>query len=70
MGRGEAAIGVDVLAVAGTPSIAPLIITKIRFFMPMIIIYMVGYIGLTALAGFAKGFMALKVIGLSTSASS
>jgi uncharacterized membrane protein (DUF485 family) len=29
----------------------------------MIIIYMVGYIGLTTLAGFAKGFLALKVAG-------
>ncbi len=63
MGRGEATIGADLPAMAGTPSIATLINAKIRFFTPMIIIYMVGYIGLTALAGFAKGFMALKVIG-------
>jgi len=45
-------------------SIATLVNAKSRFFTPMIIIYMVGYIGLTALAGFAKGFMALKVIGV------
>ncbi len=63
MARGEATIGADLPAMAGTPSIATLINAKIRFFTPMIIIYMVGYIGLTALAGFAKGFMALKVIG-------
>jgi uncharacterized membrane protein (DUF485 family) len=63
MARGEATIGADLSAMAGTPSIATLIDAKIRFFTPMIIIYMVGYIGLTALAGFAKGFMALKMIG-------
>jgi uncharacterized membrane protein (DUF485 family) len=59
----QARIGADLPAVACTPSLATLINAKIRFFTPMIIIYMVGYIGLTALAGFAKGFMALKVIG-------
>jgi uncharacterized membrane protein (DUF485 family) len=63
MARGEATIGADLSAMAGTASIATLIDAKIRFFTPMIIIYMVGYIGLTALAGFAKGFMALKVTG-------
>jgi uncharacterized membrane protein (DUF485 family) len=59
----QATIGTDLPAMAGAPSIATLINAKIRFFTPMIIIYMVGYIGLTALAGFAKGIMALKVIG-------
>ncbi len=63
MARGEARNGADLSAMAGIASIATLIDAKIRFFTPMIIIYMVGYIGLTALAGFAKGFMALKVIG-------
>jgi uncharacterized membrane protein (DUF485 family) len=63
MARAEATIGVDFPAIAAAPSITTLIDAKIRFFTPMIIIYMVGYIGLTALAGFAKGLMALKVIG-------
>jgi uncharacterized membrane protein (DUF485 family) len=63
MARGEATIGADFPAMAVAPSITTLIDAKIRFFTPMIIIYLVGYIGLTALAGFAKGFMALKVIG-------
>ena len=63
MARGEATMGTGTPAMAGTASIAALINAKIRFFTPMIIIYIVGYIGLTALAGFAKGFMALKVIG-------
>jgi uncharacterized membrane protein (DUF485 family) len=63
MARGEATMGADLPAMAGAPSITTLIAAKIRFFTPMIIIYMISYIGLTALAGFAKGFMALKVIG-------
>jgi uncharacterized membrane protein (DUF485 family) len=63
LARSEATIGVDLPAMAVAPSITTLIDAKIRFFTPMIIIYLVGYIGLTALAGFAKGFMALKVIG-------
>lgn len=63
MARGEATIGPDFPAMAVGPSITTLIDAKIRFLTPMIIIYMVGYIGLTALAGFAKGFIALKVIG-------
>ncbi len=61
--RAEATVGTNLLAMPGTRLIAPLVNAKIRFFTPMITIYMVGYIGLTALAGFAKGFMALKVIG-------
>jgi uncharacterized membrane protein (DUF485 family) len=63
MARGEATMGADLPAMAGARSITTLIAAKIRFFTPMIIIYMISYIGLTALAGFAKGFMALKVIG-------
>jgi uncharacterized membrane protein (DUF485 family) len=63
MARAEATIGVDFPAIPAAPSITTLIDAKIRFFTSMIIIYMVGYIGLTALAGFAKGLMALKVIG-------
>jgi uncharacterized membrane protein (DUF485 family) len=59
----EATVGADLPTMTGAPSIATLVNAKIRFFTPMIIIYIVGYIGLTALAGFAKGFMALKVIG-------
>ena len=44
-------------------SIANLITTKVRFLGPMVVIYMLSYVGVTALAGFAKGFMALKVAG-------
>jgi uncharacterized membrane protein (DUF485 family) len=55
---------------SGTPgmtaddaSLRSLVAAKARFLVPMIVIYMAGYIGVTALAGFAKGFMALKVVG-------
>jgi len=44
-------------------AVAALITAKVAFLAPMTIIYFVSYIGLTALAGFAKGFLALKVIG-------
>jgi uncharacterized membrane protein (DUF485 family) len=56
-------VGAEQRAPAVAPSTATLIKAKIRFFTPMIVIYMVGYIGLTALAGFAQGFMAVKVVG-------
>src|SRR5260370_6846394 len=45
-------------------SITALIGAKRAFLVPMTVIFMVSYIGLTVLAGFAKGFMALKVIDL------
>jgi uncharacterized membrane protein (DUF485 family) len=48
---------------AQTAAIGQLIAAKVRLLVPMIVIYMAGYVGVTALAGFAKGFMALKVIG-------
>ena len=44
-------------------AVAALIAAKVSFLAPMTVIYFASYIGLTALAGFAKGFMALKVIG-------
>jgi uncharacterized membrane protein (DUF485 family) len=40
-----------------------LIAEKLKFLVPMTIIFMVGYIGLTVLAGFAKDLMGNKVIG-------
>lgn len=45
------------------PSFLALLSTKRRFLAPAVIFYMVFYIGLTFLAGFAKGFMAQKVVG-------
>jgi uncharacterized membrane protein (DUF485 family) len=43
--------------------ITNLIAAKVRALAPMIVIYMVAYIGVTVLGGFAKDFMALKVAG-------
>lgn len=48
---------------AAHASIRALIAEKLKYLVPMTIIFMVGYIGLTILAGFAKSFMGLKVIG-------
>jgi uncharacterized membrane protein (DUF485 family) len=48
---------------AAQAAVRSLVAVKLRFLVPMTIIFMVGYIGLTVLAGFAKGLMAVKVIG-------
>ena len=44
-------------------AVGALVAAKVAFVVPMTIIFFVSYIGLTALAGFAKGFLALKAIG-------
>jgi uncharacterized membrane protein (DUF485 family) len=36
---------------------------KLRYLVPMTIVFMTGYIGLTVLAGFAKGLIGIKVVG-------
>jgi uncharacterized membrane protein (DUF485 family) len=43
--------------------ITNLIAAKVRALTPMIVVYMICYIGVTVLGGFAKDFMALKVAG-------
>jgi uncharacterized membrane protein (DUF485 family) len=48
---------------AAHASVRTLIAEKLKYLVPMTIIFMVGYIGLTVLAGFAKDLMAVKVIG-------
>lgn len=48
---------------AAHASIRMLIAEKLKYLVPMTIIFMVGYIGLTILAGFAKGLMGIKVVG-------
>jgi uncharacterized membrane protein (DUF485 family) len=40
-----------------------LIAEKIRYLLPMTVIFMVAYIGLTVLAGFARDLLGTKVIG-------
>jgi uncharacterized membrane protein (DUF485 family) len=48
---------------AAQVAVQSLVAAKLRFLVPMTIIFMVGYIGLTVIAGFAKGLMSVKVIG-------
>jgi uncharacterized membrane protein (DUF485 family) len=48
---------------AAHASIRSLIAVKLKYLVPMTIIFMVGYIGLTILAGFAKGVTGIKIIG-------
>ena len=44
-------------------TVRQLIAEKLSYLVPMTVIFMVGYIGLTVLAGFAKDLMGTKVIG-------
>ena len=44
-------------------SVRRLIAEKLRYLVPMTVIFMVGYIGLTALAGFARDLMGTRVVG-------
>jgi uncharacterized membrane protein (DUF485 family) len=48
---------------AAHASVKRLIAEKLKYLVPMTIIFMVGYIGLTILAGFAKDLMGTRVIG-------
>ena len=43
--------------------IRELIAEKLKYLVPMTIIFMVGYIGLTILAGFARDLMGTRVVG-------
>jgi uncharacterized membrane protein (DUF485 family) len=48
---------------AAHASLKRLIAEKLRFLVPMTIVFMVGYIGLTVLAGFAKDLMGSRAVG-------
>jgi uncharacterized membrane protein (DUF485 family) len=48
---------------AAQMAVRSLVAAKLRFLVPMTIIFMVGYIGLTMIAGFAKDVMAIKIAG-------
>jgi uncharacterized membrane protein (DUF485 family) len=48
---------------AAHASVKQLITEKLKYLVPMTIIFMVGYISLTILAGFARDSMGIKVIG-------
>jgi uncharacterized membrane protein (DUF485 family) len=48
---------------AAHATVRQLIAEKLSYLVPMTVIFMVGYIGLTVLAAFAKDLMGTKVIG-------
>jgi uncharacterized membrane protein (DUF485 family) len=48
---------------AAHASVKLLIAEKLRYLVPMTIIFMGGYIGLTVLAGFARDLMGTRVVG-------
>lgn len=48
---------------AAHASIKSLIAEKLKYLVPMTIIFMTGFIGLTILAGFARELMGTKIIG-------
>jgi uncharacterized membrane protein (DUF485 family) len=48
---------------AAHASVRALIAEKIKYLVPMTALFMVGYIGLTVLAGFAKSFIGTKIVG-------
>jgi uncharacterized membrane protein (DUF485 family) len=48
---------------AAHASVKQLIAEKLRYLVPMTAIFMVSYIGLTVLAGFARDLMGTRVIG-------
>jgi uncharacterized membrane protein (DUF485 family) len=48
---------------AAHASVKQLIAAKLKYLVPMTIVFMVGYIGLTVLAGFAKDLMGAKLVG-------
>ena len=46
-----------------SPEFKTLIDAKQRSIVPMIVIYVVGYLGLSVLAGFGRGILGTKVVG-------
>jgi uncharacterized membrane protein (DUF485 family) len=48
---------------AAHATVKQLVAEKLKYLVPMTIIFMVGYIGLTILAGFARELMGTRVIG-------
>ncbi len=46
-----------------SPEFKALIDAKQRTIVPMIVIYMIGYMGLSVLAGFGRGILGTKILG-------
>src|SRR5258708_22945378 len=62
-------LGKEMMARNGTSleaahaSVKELIAEKLKYLVPMTIVFMVSYIGLTVFAGFAKDLMGMKIVG-------
>jgi len=48
---------------AAHASVGELIAEKLKYLVPMTIIFMVGFVGLTILAGFARDLMGMRIVG-------
>ena len=48
---------------AAHASVKELIAEKLKYLVPMTIVFMVSYIGLTVFAGFAKDLMGMRIVG-------
>jgi len=48
---------------AAHASVKQLIAEKLKYLVPMTVVFMVSYIGLTILAGFARDLMGTRIIG-------
>src|SRR5258707_12947838 len=48
---------------AAHASVKELIAEKLKYLVPMTIVFIVSYIGLTVFAGFAKDLMGIKIVG-------
>jgi uncharacterized membrane protein (DUF485 family) len=55
--------GDEAPSAAAHAAVRVLIAEKLKYLVPMTVIFVLGYIGLTVLAGFAKGVTGLKVAG-------
>jgi len=62
-GAGSADFAIDWTAAVREPSFKELVAAKARFLVPVVAFYLVCYLGVTLLAGFAPGFMARPVLG-------
>jgi uncharacterized membrane protein (DUF485 family) len=62
LGVGSVASGAWIEGVAST-QFKTLVVAKRRSILPMIIIYVVGYLGLSVLAGFGRGILGIKLLG-------
>jgi uncharacterized membrane protein (DUF485 family) len=48
---------------AAHAAVKELIAEKLKYLVPMTIVFIVSYVGLTVFAGFAKGMLGMKIVG-------